>query len=101
MNTRILRMAERLTAGGRFVCGLGQLQPVLSTVRDGVPRLSCEGVEGGRPCIWKYPLPHQKAAAKAAFAELERCKAEGTETPAARLWREYEERIGRRAPAAT
>ena len=58
MNTRILRMAERLTAGGCFVRGLGRLQPVLFTTRDGVPRLSCEGVERGRPCIWKYPLPH-------------------------------------------
>ena len=30
MNTRILRTTERLTAGGRFVRGLGQLQPVLT-----------------------------------------------------------------------
>lgn len=88
MNTRILRMAKRHSSlrGLRQAHELGQLQPVLFSTRDGVVRFSCEGTAAGRPCIWKYPLPYQKAQAKAAFAELERCKAEGTKTPAAELW---------------
>lgn len=94
MNTRILRMTHRSTLfpiGLRQVEGLGQLQPVQFSTRDGVVRFSCEGMAGDRCCIWKYPLPNQKAQAKAAFAELERCKALGIETPAARHWREYQE----------
>lgn len=91
MNTRILRMTRRGHLRGlRSVPSLGQLQPVTFSIgRDGGVVFRCEGIERGRACLRRYPLPYQRAAAKAAFAELERHKVEGTETPSARSWREY------------
>lgn len=93
MDTRILRMAERAHVTGlRHVRGLGQLQPVQFAInRNGRVTLAIEGIDGNRWCWWKLPLPWNKAKAKSLFGELEAHKAAGTEGPAARLWREYQE----------
>jgi hypothetical protein len=92
MNVRILRMCQRFTIGGngRQVHGLGQLQPVqFGFTRDGTLRLSIEGLSGDQWCWWRLPLPRFKAQARKAFAELETCRRNKTETPAAKAWREY------------
>jgi hypothetical protein len=81
------------------VVGLGQLQPVLFGWEHGGVTLRIEGVadRGGEPtwCWWRLPLRTCKARAKAAFAELERHMAAGTESPAARLWREHQKKSAR------
>ena len=90
MNVRILRMLTRLHHGkSRIAHGLGQLQPVIFRM-DG--RFLCfsaehiasgaQGYRAGRPCVRRLYLPTMKAEAKRAFAELERCRVDQTDTPA-------------------
>jgi len=90
MNARILRMLTRLPhAKLRIARGLGQLQPVTFHMDGGFLCFSAEsvasgdyGYRAGRPCLRRLYLPTMKAEAKRAFAELERCRAAQTDTPA-------------------
>lgn len=95
MNTRILRMCDRPPLKShwtmRRVRDLGQMQPVLFAFEgERGLTLRIEGVAQGRACWQVLPLPRYKAQAKAAFAELEAHKADGTDTPARAVWRAYE-----------
>ena len=92
MNTRILRMTHRSTIGGicRRVEGIGQLQPTLFCIERGGVSFRAESAaeRHGRaqPCWVVYPLPRYRQEAKRLFAELERCKVAGINTPAKAAW---------------
>lgn len=94
MNTRILRMIDRrpiATPNGPWrhpawrIAGLGQLQPVLVSPRDGARgiTLRIEGAIDGRCCWYAFPLATHKRQAKAHLAVLEWHNARGTRGPAA------------------
>ncbi|NBN63085.1 hypothetical protein [Pannonibacter tanglangensis] len=106
MNTRILRMCRRERRGHAcyHVPALGQLQPVLFAWDRGRLTFRAEDVverDGTLvSCISRHSLPRDKTEAKALFAALEQHRREGTETPAARSWREYQEQRQTPPPAS-
>lgn len=99
MNTRILRMCRRSELKGQIcylVKHLGQLQPVLFS-HDGNKRFRFRAEDVAeyhgeiRSCISVLDFRFHKPEIRKLFAELEGYHRDGTETPAARSWREYQE----------
>lgn len=99
MNTRILRMCRRSDIKAdrsRYVDQLGQLQPtVFCWGRGGLLQFRAEDVAERhgeiRSCISVLTFRYHKPKIRKLFAELEHHFRNGTETPAARSWREYQE----------
>lgn len=109
MNTRIIRMCRRERRGHAcyHVPALGQLQPVSFAWDGRTITFRAEDVveRNGTPvsCVAVFALPRHKVEAKRLFAALEQHRREGTETPAARSWREYQQQMKtpHQAPSAT
>lgn len=101
MNTRILKMCRRSEIKENIcysVPALGQLQPVLFSyeAKSKCFTFRAEDVvlRHGElvPCIAVLDFRHNKTAIRKLFAELETYLANNIESPAARCWREYQER---------
>lgn len=100
MNTRILRMCCRSEIK-RNICYhvpvLGQLQPVLFS-HEGNKRFTFRAEDVAerngemQSCISILDSRHHKPLIKKLFAELESYLANGTESPAAKWWREYQDK---------
>ncbi len=106
MNTRILRMCRRSDIKGQIcyhVPALGQLQPVLFS-HAGKKRFTFRAEDVAerhgemQSCISVLDFRYHKPLIRKLFAELESYLANGTESPAAKWWREHQER--RAAPSS-
>lgn len=84
MNTRLLRMTRRHSAGRvRIFNGLGQVHPTLISYEEGQGiTLRIEGESEGRCCWHVLPLSRFRQTAKQLFGELEEHHRAGTDGPA-------------------
>lgn len=100
MNTRILKMCQRSEIKGNIcfhVPSLGQLQPVLFS-HESNKRFTFRAEDVAerygemQSCISILDFRYHKPLIRKLFAELEGYRTSGAETPAAKWWREYQER---------